>query len=102
MTSSVSLCARCGPRLVGTEPVEARALEGRLRLVERGAREAEGAAWSHGLAVERHAAEHLVLDLHEIARVEEVVAREGGVSDALGTPVEAAGGAQRFELRIRG
>ena len=70
-------------------------------MVEGRTREAEGSgARCDGDAVNPDAPEHLVLDLHDVARVEEVLPREGVVGDALGARVEAATRAEGVGLRV--
>ena len=78
-----------GSWLLRQQPAESRNLEGRLCLIERRTREAERrGALGDRPRVDPHAPEHLVLDLHEIARVEEVGALEQGVGDVFGTAGE--------------
>jgi hypothetical protein len=76
-------------------------LERGQRLVEGRARETEGrGARGDGDAIDARPTAHLVLNLDEIARVEELVADEHGVRDAVGAWVEAALRAQGDGLRV--
>ena len=54
------------------------------------------------LPVHSHAAQHLVLDLNEVAGIEEVGAVEQRIGDVLGMRMEAAMMTQRLELRVGG
>jgi hypothetical protein len=66
-----------GSGLLRQQPAESSKLEGRLCLIERRTREAERrGALGDRPRIDPNAPEHLVLDLHEIARVEEVGALE--------------------------
>ena len=70
-------------------------LEGGLRLIERRARDPKrvGRARHRG-ALDVHLAEHFVLHLHEIPRIEKVVRGEQRGLDGLGTRMQRAVGAQ--------
>ena len=102
-TSALSLCARRGPGFFGTSAARPPRAEARLRLIEGGTREAERRrAAADGLPVDAHAPHHLVLDLDQIAGVEEVGGGEERIVDPLRMRVEAALLAQRVELGVRG
>ena len=49
-----------------------------------------------------HAAQHLVLDLHQITRVEELAAVEQGVGHLLGVRVQDTLLTERFTLGVQG
>ena len=83
---------------------QTRRLPGRLGGVEGRPGEAEGGGGlGDRLAVGQHAAQHLVLDLDQVAGVEEgVAAGEGRVDHRLGAGVEGARGAQGGQFVIWG
>ena len=87
--------------LVGHEAGESCLFEGRQGLIKRGPREAEGCrSAGHRLALALHAAKHLVLDLHEVARVEETVLEEQFVGDTLLARIQSSLLPQRLELGL--
>jgi len=92
---------RAGPSAL--ERWYAAALEGFLGLVKDRAGEAEGPGrGGHGPLLLLDAAQHLVLDLHHVAAVEEgETALEQLVSDALGMRMDRPVSAQGLQLRIR-
>ena len=68
-TSSVSLCARRGPGRAGTSAGQPARVQRGGRLIERRAREPERLRRARDrLAVDPHAADHLVLHLHQVTR----------------------------------
>src|SRR5262249_60160210 len=70
-------------------------------LIKRRSRDAEGLGGAcHPRAVDPDTAEHLVLDLHEIARIEEVAPAKGLVGDARRSRVERATPAEGLQLGI--
>jgi len=88
---------------VGHQSRQPPALQGGLGLVEGGPRQTEcRRAAADRLPVDAHPPHHLVLDLHEIAGVEEVGRGEERILDTFGARVEAALLSQRFDLGIRG
>ena len=90
-TSSLSLWGRRGTRPVRQQSRQPARLVSALRLVPGGAGDAEagrGVAYRH--VVLAHAAQHLVLDLEQIARVEERIRQEQLVAHRLGMRVQAA------------
>jgi hypothetical protein len=65
-----------------------------LRLVKRRAREVKRRGGSRdGLGLDFDAADHLVFDLDEVARIEKLVRRKDGIGDLVGVPVERPIGA---------
>ncbi len=85
------LVGSSGPWFARDQAREAAVRELLLCLVEGRAREAELRSGSaHRLAFESHSAQHLVLDLDQVPRVEEVVPVEQLVLDLFGVPVQAA------------
>ena len=89
------------PRALGHERRQPALIERRLRGIERLAREPERISRARDLlALDAHAADHLVLDLHQIARVKELRRGERLIGDRLRSRVEAARLAQRPDLRI--
>src|SRR5438093_291911 len=75
--------------------------EGRPSLVEGNPREAEGGGRpGHRVPIGVDAAEHLVLDLDQVAGVEERVAAEERIADVLRAGVERTGGAERGALLV--
>ena len=90
-TSSLSLWGRRGPGRSGSNPGSPPRLPGALRLIPGRARDAEArSGMAHRHAVLAHAAQHLVLDLEQIARVEERVRQEQLVAHRLRVRVQAA------------
>src|ERR1019366_2316467 len=76
-------------------------IERRLRGIERLAREAERISRARDLlTLQTHAADHLVLDLHEIACVKELRSGERRIGHRFRSRVEATRLAQRADLRI--
>jgi hypothetical protein len=66
-------------------------LEGGLRLIERRARAPKHVGRSrHGLALDVDLAEHFVLHLHKIPRIDKVVRRKQRILDDLGAKMERA------------
>src|SRR4029077_5212492 len=55
-----------------------------------------------GGPLDANAAKHLVLDLHQVARVEELAAEEQGVGHLLGVGVQDALLTERFAFGVRG
>ena len=87
----VELVGSMGPSLLWDKSGEARLLEGLQCLVEGRARETKvRRAVSNGFLFDSNLPEHLVLDLNEIARVEELVCGEERVVDALGMGTQSA------------
>ena len=87
----VELVGSMGPSLLWDKPGKARVLEGLQRLVEGRAREAKfRRTVSDGFLFDLNLPEHLVLDLNEIARVEELPCGEERVLDALGMRIDSA------------
>ncbi len=87
----VQLVGSMGPSLLWDKPGKARVLEGLQRLVEGRARETKvRRAVSDGFLFDLNLPEHLVLDLNQIARVEELVCGEERVVDALGMGTQSA------------
>src|ERR1035441_8242514 len=85
------LASLLGPALEGYEAGQAAPRDGGLRLVERGAREAElGGSLGDRLPVFLDAAQHLVFDLHQVARVEELAFGKQVVGHGLRVRVEGA------------
>ncbi len=73
----------------GDQPRQPLIFEGRLSLVESGPREAEGRSRLRDrLSVDPHSAEHLVLDLDQVAGIEELAGLKPFVGDGLGTGIE--------------
>jgi hypothetical protein len=73
----------------------------RSRLIERGARKAKGGGGlTHGSPFDLDPAEHLVLDLGQIARVEELVAGEQGIGNRIGMGMQRTLRAQGVDFRI--
>src|SRR5208282_3959524 len=82
---------------------EAGAVEERLGLIEDGTGEPE--RLSHlgdGGPLDANAAKHFVLDLHEVARVEELAAEEQGVGHLLGVGVQDALLTERLAFGVQG
>jgi len=78
-------------------------LKGPLRVIERGTREMERRGRrGHRLRFEFDPPEHLVLDLDDVARIEEVVRSEGGIRDLVGAAIQRAVDPQRLDLGIGG
>ena len=76
-------------------------LEGRLRLVEGGAREPEGACrFADGVAVHVNLAQHLVLDLQQVVGIEEIAVLKQGVTDRLGLWIERTVAAKGLALQL--
>ena len=72
----------------GDQSRQSRFLEGGQELVERRPREAKAVGGCrHGKVVDLHAPKHLVLDLHQVARIEELVRQEQLVGHVLGASV---------------
>ena len=70
---------------------QAACLEGELCLVPGGPRDAEArSGTADGHAVFAHTAQHLVLDLEQVARIEECVGQEQLVANRVGTRVQTA------------
>jgi hypothetical protein len=89
--------------LVGDERGEAAARQGALGLAEGRPGHAErGGAPTDRMAVDPHAPHHLVLDLNQIAGVEEVGGGEERILDPLRVHVEAAMEAERVGLGVPG
>ena len=79
------------------------ALVCRLGVVEGGPRESEGVSGAvNREALGAHASEHLVLDLDQIAAIEEVVLYEELVGDFVGMGVEAGAVLQGLALVVFG
>jgi hypothetical protein len=73
-----------------------------LGLVENGTREAERVHnLGDGGPLHTNAAEHLILDLHQVAGVEELAAQEHGVDHPFGVGVQGALLMQRFGFGVR-
>jgi|SRR5947209_7450247 len=76
-------------------------LKRRLRLVERGAREAEDQrGFADGVLVDVNLAQHLVLDLQQVVGIEEVAVLKEGMSDRLGLRVERTVPAESLALLL--
>src|SRR6266542_6047439 len=89
------------PRPRRHQPRKPARLQRRLRLVEGGTREAErGRLPADRLPRQPHPPHHLVLDLHQVALVQERRLPERLVGDRLRPRVEAALRPQRLKLRI--
>jgi hypothetical protein len=82
---------------------QAGAMIKRLGLIEDGAGEPERLSnLADRSALDANAAKHLVLDLHQIARVEELAVVEQGGGHLLGVGVQDALLTERFTLRVQG
>jgi hypothetical protein len=91
-----------GARALGDQAGQASAVVERLGLVENGTREPERRNdLSDGSPFHANAAEHLILDLHQVARVEEVAAQEHGVDHPLRVGVQGALLTQRFGFGVQ-
>jgi len=93
--------AGAGP--LGDQARQAGAVEERLGLIEDGTGEPE--RLSHlgdGGPLDANAAKHFVLDLHEVARVEELAATEQGVGYLLGVGVQDALLTERLAFGVQG
>ena len=91
MISTLSLCARRGPRFSGTSPRQAVLLERSLRFVKRRPRKTElGGCFGHAAALHQHLAQHLVFHLHQIVGIEERVSPEQIIADRIEQRIQAA------------
>ena len=80
-----------GPPLLGQQCRQAALLETRLRLVEGRPGEPEGGGRSvHRQSLGFDPAQHFVLDLNEIARIEKLACLKQFVGDPLGMRIQAA------------
>jgi hypothetical protein len=80
-----------GARALRDQAGQASAAVERFGLVENGAREPERRNdLGDGGPFHANAAEHLILDLHQVARVEELAAPEHGIDHTLGVGVQGA------------
>jgi len=92
-----------GARALRDQAGQASAVVERLGLVENGTREPERVHdLGDGGPLHTNAAEHLILDLHQVARVEELAAQEHGVGHSLGVGVQGALLTQRFGFGVQG
>ena len=92
-----------GARALRDQAGQASAVVEGLGLVENGTREPERRNnLGDGSPFHANAAEHLILDLHQVARVEELAAQEHGVDHALGVGVQGALLTQRFGFGVQG
>ena len=92
-----------GARSLRDQAGQAGAVVERLGLIENGTREPERLNdLGDGGPLNANAAEHLVLDLHQVARVEELAAQEHGVGHLLGVGVQGALLTQRFGFGVQG
>jgi hypothetical protein len=92
-----------GTGTLGDQARQAAAVVQRLGLIEHGTGDPERRGdYGDGSALDVSAAEHLVPDLHEVARVEELAALEQGISHLLGTGVEDALLPQGFAFGVQG
>ena len=97
----VSLCAPRGPGRAGTRPCESFLVQRALRRIERRPGEPERRRRSTDrLALDPRAADHLVLHLHQIARVQELRAGELLIAHRLRPRIQAPRLPQRPHLRI--
>jgi len=93
--------AGAGP--LGDQARQAGAVEERLGLIEDGTGEPECLSHlSDGGPLDASAAKHFVLDLHEVARVEELAAEEQGVGHLLGVGVQDALLTERLAFGVQG
>lgn len=77
-----------GTAFVWDQAGKAILLEGRLSLVKRGSRKTEARRRiGNGLAFGPHPAQHLVIDLNQIPRIEELVLKKQLVADGFGARV---------------
>jgi hypothetical protein len=89
------------PRPLRHERRQPALIERRLRGIERLAREAERISRARDLlTLQTHAADHLVLDLHHVAGVEELAGQERRIAYLLRMRVQAARLGQRGFLGI--
>src|SRR6185437_13913096 len=76
-------------------------LKSRLRLVEGGARKSESArSFADGLLIHVNLAEHLVLDLQQVVRIEEIAVLKQRVSNRFGLRIERAMPAEGLALLL--
>ena len=89
------------PGTLGHQPGDPVRLERGRRLVERLAADPEaGGNLGHRPSIDLVAANHLVLDLHAVARVEERMAHKGVVADGLGVRMQGSCLAQGLRLGV--
>jgi len=92
-----------GARALRDQAGQAAAVVERLSLIENGTGEPERLSGvGDGGPIRTNAPEHLVLDLHQVARVEELPAQEHGIGHLLGVGVQGALLTQRFGFGVDG
>lgn len=95
------LVRRAGAALVGQQAAQSRARERGLRLIERLSREAKGTRGARdGSLVDPNPTEHLVLDLKQVATIEERAVGKERVGHFLSAGIEEAARAKRIALGI--
>ena len=92
-----------GTALLGDQSAQSALLKGRLRLIKRGTGKTKLLSCpDYGLVVGIDAPQHLVLDLKQICRIEEIAVLEKSRGDSLGMGIERSVGPQGLLLAVVG